>query len=151
MSAPRLLLGLALSAGLAAAADPAPPRATPAWNWALPLFTNEGFHSMTLRGTEVHPVSSDRIDVVDINITTFSGDAGAQVESSLLSPSASFFPRENRASGDQSVRMIRFSADGEIAAEITGEDWTYEQAGKKVSIRRQAHVVFAATMNDILK
>ena len=147
MSAPRLLLGLALSAGLAAAADPAPPRATPAWNWALPLFTNEGFHSMTLRGTEVHPVSSDRIDVVDINITTFSGDAGAQVESSLLSPSASFFLHEYRASGDGPVRLIDYSRN----FEVTGEKWVYEYGQKKISIARNVRVIIHAALPDMLK
>jgi len=106
---------------------------------------------MTLRGSEVHPISADRIDVVDINITTFSGDAAARVDSSLLSASASFFPRENRASGPESVRVIRFREDGEISAEITGEDWTYQQEGKKVSIRRNAHVVFREQLASVLK
>jgi hypothetical protein len=149
-----LLAVLALSAGRGGAAD-TPPSAplvsAPAKNWSLPLFTAEGYRSMTLRGSEVHPISSDRIDVVDINITTFSGDASVSVVSSLLSPVASFFPRENRASGPQSVRVIRFGQGGEISAEITGEDWTYEQAGEKVSIRRNAHVVFEEPLTDILK
>jgi len=154
MRARRLFSGLALAAGLATAgggAAPAGGPAPPAKNWALPLFTNEGWRSMTLRGTEVHPVSSDRIDVVDINITVFSGDAAERVASILLSPSASFFPHANSASGAQSVRMIRFRPDGEIAAEITGEDWTYAQAGEKVSIRRNAHVVFKEQLTSILK
>ena len=51
---------------------------SPAKNWVLPLFTKEGFRSMTLSGDEVHPVSSDRIDVVNILITVFSGDASAR-------------------------------------------------------------------------
>ena len=85
----------------------------PAKNWVLPLFTKEGYHSMTLRGAEVHPVSSVRIDVTDLNITVFSGDDAAQVETVLLSPHASYFPREKRASGPGSVRVIRFG-DGKL-------------------------------------
>ena len=49
----------------------------PAKNWVLPLFTKEGFHSLTLTGDEVHPVSADRIDVVNILIQAFSGGAVA--------------------------------------------------------------------------
>jgi hypothetical protein len=125
--------------------------ATPARNWVLPLFTPEGWRSMTLRGSAVHPVGTDRIDVVDINITTFSGDASAHIDSSLLSAAASFFPAENRASGPDTVRLIRYAQDGGIAAEITGEDWTYRQEGKRVSINRNAHVVFRELLSDILK
>jgi hypothetical protein len=141
---------LALSSGCLAA-PAAVTVATPARNWVLPLFTPEGFRSMTLRGSAVHPVGADRIDVVDINITTFSGDAAARVDSSLLSAAASFFPRETRASGPETVRLIRFAPDGNIDAEITGEDWTYRQAGKRVSIGRRAHVVFREQLSDILK
>ena len=132
---------------LTAAALSAAPvnRLAPAKNWVLPLFTKEGYHSMTLRGAEVHPVSSDQIDVVDLNISIFVGDDSARVRTILLSPAASFFPRENRASGAESVRLIR--DDGEI----TGEDWTFDQAGEKVSIRRHAHVAFKEQLTDMLK
>jgi hypothetical protein len=119
--------------------------AAPARNWVLPLFTNEGYHSITLRGDEVHPVGADRIEVVNINIIIFSSDAESRPVSILLSPEATFFARENRASGPSSVRLIR--NDGEI----TGENWSYEQAGEKVSIRSHVHVVFKEPLNDLLK
>jgi hypothetical protein len=131
----------------ASAQEPASQDGAPAKNWSLALFTKEGYHSMTLRGTEVRQVSEDRIDVVDINITVFSGDASARIDKIILSPSASYFPRENRASGAQSVRVIMVD-DG---AEITGEDWTCDEVGKKVSIRRHAHVTFRQQLPDILR
>ncbi len=148
-----LLAGLAAIAGPAAAADSAPGivAAAPARNWALQIFTPEGYRSMSLRGSEVRAISAERIDVVGINITTFSGDALARVDSSLLSSAATFYPRENRAAGNESVRVIRFSGDGGIVAEMTGEDWTYRNDGKKVSIHRNAHVVFMEQLADVLK
>jgi hypothetical protein len=157
VNAPRAAL---LLAALAALAGPSPAAgdsasgivaAAPARNWALQIFTPEGYRSMSLRGSEVRAISSARIDVVGINITTFSGDAQARVDSSLLSSAATFFPRENRATGDESVRVIRYSDDGGIVAEMTGEDWTYRNDGKKVSIRRNAHVVFMEQLADVLK
>ncbi len=124
----------------------APPVAVPAKNWVLPLFTaKEGFRSMTLRGSEVRPVGTERVEVTDFSITVFSGDAAANVETMLLSPAASFFPKAKRAAGEKSVRLIRDDI------EVTGEGWTYDHAGKKVSLARNVRVVFPAQLNDILK
>jgi hypothetical protein len=117
----------------------------PAKNWVLPLFTAEGFRSMTLRGTEVRPVSDTRIDIVDMNITVFTGGAAAKVESVLLSPAASFFPKEQIARGRSSVRLLRDDL------EMNGEQWTYDHAAKKVSIAQGGRVSFAAQMPDLLK
>ena len=127
-------------------AERAPATTSPAKNWVLPLFTDkEGFRSMTLRGSEARTLVANRIDVTDLNITVFSGDAAARVDSLLLSPQASFYPKENRASGEKSVRFIRDDV------EVTGEGWSYDHALKKVSLARNARVVFSAQLNDILK
>ena len=134
---------LSFGARLRSAEDPA---SVPAKNWVLPLFTaKEGYRSMTLRGSEVRPVGNNRIEVTDLNITVFSGDAAATVESILLSPAAAFFPKEKRASGDKSVRLIRDDI------EVTGEGWTYDHDAKKVFLARNVRVVFRAQLNDILK
>lgn len=125
---------------------PAPAVGVPAKNWVLPLFTaKEGYRNMTLRGSEVRPVGNARIDVSDLSITVFSGDAAAHVETMLLSPAATFYPREQRASGEKNVRLIRDDI------EVTGEGWSYDHAGKKVSLARNVRVVFSAQLNDILK
>lgn len=122
------------------------PTTTPAVNWVLPIFTDrEGHRSMTLRGSEVRPAAGGSIAVTDLSITIFSGDAAAKVDSVLLSPSAKFFPKEQRASGDKSVRLIQDTI------EVTGEDWTYDHAAKKVSINKNVRVTFRAQLNDILK
>lgn len=131
-----------------APAAPAPPVSTPtpAKNWVLPLFTpKEGFRNLTLRGSSVNPVSTERIDISDLSITVYSGDAASLVETMLLSPSASFFPKEKRAIGDKSVRLIRDDI------EVTGEGWVYLHDAKTVSLARHVRVVFSAQLNDILK
>jgi hypothetical protein len=127
--------------------EPSEPAATaPAKNWVLPLFTDkDGFRSMTLRGSEVRPVGTNRIDITDLSITVFSGDDAARFDSMLLSPQASFFPKENRATGEKSVRLIRDDI------EVTGDGWSYEQAAKKVSLAKNVRVVFRAQLKDILK
>lgn len=142
------LLGPGALAGRAQApqAAPSPSVAVPAKNWVLPLFTaKEGFRSMTLRGSEVKPVGTARVEVVDLSITVFSGDAAANVETMLLSPAASFFPKEKRATGEKTVRLIRDDI------ELVGEGWAYDHEGKRVSLARNVRVVFRAQLNDILK
>jgi len=125
-------------------AERAPAVTSPAKNWVLPLFTDkEGFRSMTLRGSEARTPAANRIDVVDLNITVFSGDATARVESVLLSAQASFFPKDNRATGEKSVRLVRDDI------EVTG--WTYDRTTQTVTILKNTRIVFRAQLNDILK
>lgn len=140
--------------GRSADAPKAPPtkgatsaaNSVPARNWVLPLFTaKEGYRNLTLRGSEVRPVGTGQIDVTDLSITVFSGDAAATVETILLSPAASFFQKDQRATGEKSVRLVHDDI------EITGEGWVYEHATKKVSLSRNVRVVFTAQLNDILK
>lgn len=141
---------LPLGATCAQAPNPVSPNPTtsagaPALNWVLPIFTDkEGYRSMTLRGSEVRPVGKT-IAVTDLSITIFSGDAKAQVDSMLLSPAAVFSPKENRASGDKTVRFIRDDV------EVTGLGWTYDHVARKVSLRENVRVTFRAQINDILK
>jgi hypothetical protein len=117
----------------------------PARNWTLPLFTKEGFHEMTLRGDEVRPVSSDRVDIVGMYVTVFTGGMDPKVDSVLLSPDATFLINEKIARGGKTFRLIRDDV------EVTGEGWTYIYSEKKVLILRHAHVVFHSALPDILK
>jgi hypothetical protein len=119
--------------------------APPARNWILPLFTKEGFRQMTIRGDEVRPVNNDRVDITGMNVTVFSGGAGAKVDSVLLSPEATFLLTEKTAHGDKSVRLVRDDV------EVSGEGWTYLYNEKKVLISRHAHVVFHSALPDLLK
>lgn len=119
--------------------------AAPALNWVLPLFSDkEGHRTMTLRGTEVRPVGK-AIAITNLSITIFSGEADARVDSILLSPQAVFSQKDNRASGEQTVRFIQDDV------EVTGSRWEYDHAAKKVSLRQNVRVTFRAQLNDILK
>ena len=139
-------LSLGLLCSSLPAGEAAKPATPPAVNWVLPLFTDkEGHRSMTLRGSAVQPAEGNSIAVTDLSITVFSGDAEAKVDRVLLSPSARFYPKENRATGDKSVRLIQDTV------EVTGEDWTYDHKTKKVSINKNVRVTFHAQLNDILK
>ena len=100
---------------------------------------------MTLRGDEVRPISSDRIDVTGMNVTVFSGDAEARVDTVLISPEATFLLNEKTVQGDKTVRLVRDDVD------VRGEGWSYNYNEKKVLIYRRTHVVFRSALPDMLK
>jgi len=139
-----LLAAAAWAAALGAGAQDIPV-APPARDWTLPLFTKDGYRQMTLKGDQVQPVTSDRVDIVGVNVTVFSGAADERVDSVLLSPEATFLINERIARGSRTVRLIRDDV------EVKGEDWTYFYNEKKVLINRGAHVVFHAALPNILK
>lgn len=117
----------------------------PAKNWSATLFTKQNFHSMTLRGAEARFGEGSAINVVDLNLTIFAGDATNRVETILLSSAATFHPKENTASGEKGVRLIRDDL------EAAGTRWTYEHAQKKVSLHDHVRIVFYAELKSILK
>ena len=117
----------------------------PVKNWALPLFTNEGPRSMTARGSEARFVTANHIEVVDLNLTVFSGDATSKVESILLSPAATFLPQDKIAQGDKSVRFI-----GQ-GMEASGSRWLYRHGEKKISLDGNVRVIFDAELKNLLQ
>ncbi len=100
---------------------------------------------MTLRGSEARVLGADRVEVLDLSITVFSGDATARVETMLLSPQASFFQGEKQARGSQSVRVIRDDL------EAAGTRWAYDHGQKRVSLDGAVRIVFQAELKDLLK
>lgn len=122
------------------------PAAAPALDWVLPIFTDhEGYRSMTLKGAEARPVG-ENLAVKDLHITLFSGDASARVDAVLVSETAVFYPKSQRAGGEGLVRLVRDDAD------VSGHGWHYDHLGKKISIQRKVRVVFAQThLDEILK
>ena len=131
---------LALAACAAATAADAPAK-----NWVLPLFTKEGFRSMTARGSEAGLSGPHQFEVIDLNLTLYSGDSTSTVETILLAPAATFLPDEKIARGEKSVRLIRDDL------EATGTRWVCRQADKKISLDGGVRVIFHAALADILK
>jgi hypothetical protein len=126
----------------------------PAKGWIFPVFSDkEGYRLYTLRGSEIRYVNANEIDVAGFSAVVFSGDASERVDTVLLSPQATFYPRENRASGNDAVRLILSGRPDTPSddVEVTGRGWTYNHGSKKVSIAHEVRVTFHAQLNDILK
>jgi hypothetical protein len=110
----------------------------------LPIFTKEGYRSLLLRSSEMNIVSSTRIELTEMNLTAFSGDAAERVETILLAPAATFLRAEDVVRGEKSVRFIRDDLDA------SGTRWIYNNREKSISIDGNVHVVFHAALKDIL-
>jgi hypothetical protein len=115
-------------------------------NWSLPQFSNEGYRTMTARGTRarIDPVQH-QYDVVDLNLTLFSGDAATRVETILLSPAATFLPNEKIARGEKSVRYIGDKI------EASGTRWVYRHEEEKISLDGDVRVTFSAELKNLLQ
>lgn len=141
-----LLIGTTFAANPSAGNAPPPIDSGPALGWVFPVFTDkEGYHLLTLRGSAARILSADKIDVTDFSAFVFTGDATERVETVLLSPHAVFYPKDYRAAGDNSVRLIHDDI------EVTGVGWTYNHNTKKVVLEHNVRVTFQAQLGDILK
>ena len=137
-----LLAALAISAPAFA---PAAEINAPAYNWALPLFTKEGFRTMVAHGSKASVAGPDQYEVLDLNLTLFSGDAATRVETVILSPDATFQPDAKIAHGENRVRFIRDEV------EASGLRWNYRHAEKKISLDGDVRVTFRAELTGLLK
>ena len=135
------LFSLAFNPGQAAENAPS----EPAKNFILPTFTREGYYSMRLCGSEARMLTLHLIELDDMNLTVFSGNASNRVDSVLLSPMARVSLDNDTARGPGAIRLIRDDLD------LTGQRWTYDHVKKSISIAKDVRVVFHSELSDLLK
>jgi hypothetical protein len=128
----------------AAFAAPQVSATAPIKNFRLPVFTPEGFRHLMLRAGEALPTPT-RIDVQEMELTLFTGRADERIDSMLAAPSALFLPEKQFVSGRESVRLERLDLT------VTGTDWSYDHASRKILIQHDSHLIFRATLGNILK
>ena len=145
---PRWLLCAGVLASCLAPAATAPQSApAPVQNIRIPVFTNDGFRLWMLRGSEVRPLGKDQVEVRDLNLTAFSGDAADRTETVILSPVARVDPVNRVASGDSTIRVLNYTEN----FEATGTGWTYDQKRKRILIARNVSVTLHVELKDLLK
>jgi hypothetical protein len=117
----------------------------PVKNFRLPTFTAQGFRHTMVRAEEARLPDPARIDLTEMELTLFTGRADEQIDAMLAAPSASFYPEKLLATGGDTVRVERTDLT------LTGADWSYDHAARKVVLKRDAHVIFRSALGDILK
>lgn len=117
----------------------------PIVNFRLPTFTPEGFRQWLVRGTEARLVSAKEIDVRELTLTVFSGDAQDKIETMILSPEAKVLTDTQTVSGPGAIRVI----NDEL--EASGTQWTYSHREKRVSMQHKVRVTFRAELKNFLQ
>jgi hypothetical protein len=120
----------------------------PVKKFRLPTFNPTGFRVTLLEGDEATVISQQRIDIKEMHFTVFSGDEDNRVESTILAPTATLQaqdPTHFTVSGNDAVRVVRSDMDA------SGERWAFDYANKRLSMKKNVHVVFRAELKDILK
>jgi hypothetical protein len=141
----RLLLPFLALAGASFAASPKVATDRPIINFSSSDFTPEGNRAWLVRGSEARYAGDNQVDVKELNLSIFTGQADGKVETLFLSPLAEIRLDDLTARGRDTLRIINDKF------EVTGADWTYSHKEKKVSIGRNVHVVLHTQVKDILK
>ena len=120
----------------------------PIINFSLPTFTNpDGYRNWLIRGSEAWITEQNIIDVKELSLTVFSGDASNRIDTMMLSPSARVRTDEQVITGDTTLRVINLN-DG---FEATGEGWKYTNKDKTVTLFKKVRVVLRAEFKNLLK
>src|SRR5690606_24019460 len=138
----------AAAVGAVALSQAQTPRVTtpaPVKGYSISFFSDEGYQNMLVKGATADLRDPDHVVVTGLVLTLFSGDAAQEVDTVLLSPEAIVQPQPEIVTGPSSVRLIRDDL------ELTGEDWRYEHAAKRILIHKKARIVFRAPLPDLLK
>lgn len=120
----------------------------PIINFSLPTFTHpEGYRNWLIRGSEAWMGDENVIDVKELSLTVFSGDAANRIDTMMLSPAARVLPNEEEVTGPSTLRVINLS-DG---FEATGEGWKYTRKTKTVTLDKKVRIVLRAEFKNLLK
>jgi hypothetical protein len=120
----------------------------PVKKFRLPAYNDEGYRTTLLQGDEALMVSQSQIDVKEMQFSMFAGDENNTLDSTLLAPVATLRIQEKNkylVEGAGPVRLLRADVDA------SGEDWIYRHPEKRLSIRKNVHVIFRSELKDILK
>jgi hypothetical protein len=136
---------LLLSATAAFAVGTEVSTAKPIINFSLPSFTPEGYREWLIRGSQAFYIGPDQINIRELTLSIFSGQANDKVQTMILSPDATVHPAEGVVSGPTTIRVLNDDI------EASGANWQYFQKDKRVTIARDVHVIFQAELKDFLQ
>jgi len=117
----------------------------PIVNFRLPTFTPEGFRQWLVRGSEARLLSAREIDIRELTLTVFSGDAQDRIDTMILSPAARVVTDTQLVSGPDTIRVIRDDL------EASGSQWTYDHREKRIIMKKNVRVTFRAELTNFLQ
>ncbi len=138
---------LALTAALAPAqtAESKVKASAPVKNLTIPTFDKAGKRETFMKADEALFISTNHIEVKNMNFTLFTKDGTGAFDTLLIAPAATFLRDKQIVSGKDSMRLLR------VNVEVTGEQWSYNHAEKRVLIGKNVRVTFQDELKDIIK
>lgn len=120
----------------------------PIVNFRLPTFTPEGFREWLVRGSEARLRNAQEIEIRELTLTVFSGDASDRISTMILAPVAKVLPEQHTVTGPETIRVLNDDL------EASGTDWRVHQPKEKVveiSMRQNVRVTFRAELKNLLQ
>lgn len=141
---PLILVGLALASSVYSTPPSQMVSSAPVREFSLPRFGKDGYKIWNLKGSEGYYINEERIDVVNMILCIFSGDARGEVETCIESPQASIFIKQNQARSDETLQI------NNLSYHIEGEKWIWDGNQKKIVVQQNVHVTFNQELRDSL-
>ena len=112
----------------------------PVKNFSLPVFDVDGYKLWDLQGKKGMFLGNHQIDVHHMRLRTWHGRNPLRLDLTIESVSATLFPQDNRAIGNDYIYIIQSSG----IFSIIGRDWSWlrEQGNDRVTIKRDVLVTF---------
>ena len=108
----------------------------PIKNFQLPMFGENGYRTWELSGAEGRYLSADKIEVSQMRMKVFSGDAASTIDNRIESPLATLFVSKNIAIGEGPIKITASSY------RIDGERWFWDGKIRSVVVSKKASVIF---------
>ncbi len=118
---------------------------TPVRNFSLPVFGDNGYKAWEIEGLEGRYISPELIEVRGMRMRKYSGDSRVAQEALIESPTASVYPKRNAASGKDLLTIT-----GQTYS-VRGREWTWDGRTHRITINRDAEVIFRESLIDILQ
>jgi hypothetical protein len=117
----------------------------PVKDYSVSFFSEAGYHRMKVQGSSADLRNPKAVRLDAMTLTLFSGEADRAVESVLMAPIAIIEPETELVRGSEAVRLVRDDL------ELFGEDWSYDHLTGTIHLRRNAKIIFNASLADYLK
>lgn len=108
----------------------------PVKNFQLPMFGENGYRTWELSGDEGRYITADKIEVSQMKMKVFSGDASSTIENRIESPLATLFVAKNIAIGQGPIKITATNY------RIDGERWFWDGKTRSVVVSKKASVIF---------
>jgi hypothetical protein len=108
----------------------------PVANFRLPMFGDDGYRTWELFGSQGKYLSADKIEVTDMRLKVYAGDAGGNMEHLLESPKATLLLNKNIAIGEGPIKI------SSSTYRVDGQRWYWDGRNHSIVVSQNAKVTF---------